>query len=64
MEVRRVRTIDDIVFESANPPVTLEKGAVFCVEEVLPGGIVLYNDGGERIMIDLNTFENGFEAVL
>ena len=64
MEEKRVRTIEEIVFESADPPVTLKKGEVYRVEAVLPGGIILYTDGGERFMIDLDTFEKGFEAVL
>ena len=34
------------------------------VEAVLENGVILYTDGGERFMIDLETFENGFEAVL
>ena len=63
MGVKRVRTVEEIVFDQANPPVTLAKGSVYCVEAVLEGGIILYNDEGERIMIDLITFENGFEAV-
>lgn len=62
MDEKRVRTIEEIVFETADPPVTLPKGAVYAVEAVLEGGVVL-NGGGERFMIDLTTFENGFEAV-
>ena len=61
---KRVRTIEEIVFERARPPVTLPKGSVYGVETVLENGIILYTDGGERFMIDLETFENGFEAVL
>ena len=64
MQDRRVRTIDQIVFENANPPAVLEKGAVYGVEAVTEGGVILYTDGGERFMIDLQTFENGFEAAL
>ncbi len=63
MADRRVRTVDDIVFETADPPVTLPKGAEYFVEEVIPGGIVLYTAEGERFLIDLETFEAGFEAV-
>lgn len=61
--IRRVRTVEEIVFEHADPPVTLAKGSVYCVEVVLEGGIILYNDEGDRFMIDLITFEKGFEAV-
>ena len=64
MADRRVRTVDDIVFETADPPVTLAKGSVYGVEAVLENGVILYTDGRERFMIDLETFENGFEAVL
>ena len=63
MADKRVRTIDDIVFESVQPPVVLNKGAEFFVEAVLEGGIILYTAEGERFMIDLRTFEAGFEAV-
>ena len=64
METRRVRTVEQIVFENADPPVTLEKGSVYGVEAVMEGGIILFTEDGERFMIDLQTFENGFEAVL
>ena len=64
MEVKRVRTVEEIVFDRSDPPVTLEKGSIYNVEAVLDGGIILYTDDGERFMIDLTTFENGFEAVL
>jgi len=64
MEVKRVRTIEEIVFDRADPPVTLEKGSIYSVEAVLDKGIILYTDDGERFMIDLNTFESGFEAVM
>ena len=63
MGIRRVRTVEEIVFESADPPVTLPKGSVYSVEAVLEKGIILYTDEGERFMIDLPTFEQGFEAV-
>lgn len=61
--VKRVRTVEEIVFERADPPVTLPKGSVYSVEAVLEGGIILYTEEGERFMIDLSTFEEGFEAV-
>ena len=61
---KRVRTVEEIVFESADPPVTLEKGRVFGVEAVLDQGIILYTEDGDRFMIDLDTFERGFEAVM
>ena len=60
---RRVRTLDEIVFETADPPVTLPKGHVYGVEAVLDNGVILYTDAGDRFMIDLSTFETGFEAV-
>lgn len=63
MDVKRVRTIDDIVFDRADPPVTLPRGSVYSVEAVMENGIILCDDAGERFMIDLTTFENGFEAV-
>ena len=63
MDIKRVRTVEEIVFDRADPPVTLPKGCVYSVEAVLENGIILYTDGGERFMIDLATFEAGFEAV-
>ena len=63
METRRVRTIEDIVFDRADPPVTLPGGSVYSVEAVLQHGVILYTDAGDRFMIDLATFEIGFEAV-
>ena len=60
---KRVRTVEEIVFELADPPVTLPKGGVYSVEAVLDNGIILYTDAGDRFMIDLATFEAGFEAV-
>jgi len=63
METKRVRTVEEIVFEGAEPTVTLAKGSVYNVEAVLDNGIILYTDAGERFMIDLATFEEGFEAV-
>ena len=64
MDEKHVRTIEEIVFEQAQPPVTLPKGSVYGVEAVLENGVILFTDEGERFMIDLETFENGFEAVL
>lgn len=64
MEMKKVRTAEEIVFDRVDPPVTLEKGSVYGVEAVLDNGIILCTDAGERFMIDLVTFENGFEAVL
>ena len=64
VDVKRVRTVEDIVFDRADPPVTLPRGSVYSVEAVLDGGIILYTDDGDRFMIDLVTFENGFEAVM
>jgi hypothetical protein len=55
--------VEEIVFEKADPPVTLPKGAVYMVYEVIDGGIVLLAEDGELIAIDQNTFEAGFEAV-
>ena len=56
MNEKRVRTVDEIIFEQADPQVVLAKGSVYAVEAVL--------EQGERFMIDLNTFELGFEAAL
>ena len=63
MSVRRVATIDDVVFENTDPVITLPKDSVYTVETVLKKGIVLLSEDGERIMIDLVTFENCFMAV-
>ena len=61
--VKRVRTVEEIVFEQSDPPVTLAKGSVYGVETVLDNGIILFTEAGDRFMIDLATFEAGFEAV-
>ena len=63
MELKRVRTIDDIVFRQVDTDVTLPGNSIFFVEKVLATGIILCSETGERLMIDLETFENGFEAV-
>lgn len=63
MSDKRVRTVEEIIFETADPPVTLPKGTVYCVEAVLDNGVILYNEDGDRFIIDLMTFEDGFEAV-
>ena len=63
MADKRVRTVDDIIFENARPPVTLPMGAEYGVEAVVEGGVILYTDEGERFLIDFNTFEAGFEAI-
>lgn len=63
MDTKRVRTIEEIVFDSVNPPEVLPKGGEYCVEAVLENGIILYTDDGDRFMIDLDTFEAGFEAI-
>ncbi|MBQ8087123.1 MAG: hypothetical protein IJ234_01710 [Clostridia bacterium] len=62
MEIKRVRCCEEIVFEQENPPVVLPKGSEYMVEVVLEQGIILYTETGERFMIDLATFEAGFEA--
>lgn len=63
MEEKRVRTVDDIVFAQADPPVTLAKGSVYLVEEVVGDWIILREEDGPSFMIDQITFEAGFEAV-
>ena len=59
MSEKRVRTIDDIVFEEAG--VTLPKGTVYVIGGVTERGIILEAPDGERWMIDPATFESGFE---
>ena len=63
MDDKRVRAIDEIVFEQTDPPTVLTRGSLDSVEAVLEGGVILYT-GDERFMIDLGTFEEGFEAAL
>ena len=63
MDEKRVRTVEEIVFDRADPPVTLPKGSEYAVEAVLDSGVILYNQIGDRFLIDLVTFESGFEAV-
>ncbi len=61
--MKKVRTIDEIIFEKADPPVTLPKGMEFEVVQVKPEGIILRSGEEDWIQIDLNTFEAGFEAI-
>lgn len=61
-DIKKVAAMDDIVFEKAG--ITISKGIVFIVEEVQERGIILVAEDGERYMMDLNSFENGFEIVL
>ena len=61
--MKKVRTVDDVIFETAEPPITLLKGAVFLVELVTRNSIVLQAEDGEYYEIDLDTFEAGFEAM-
>lgn len=63
MERRRVRTIDEIIFGQGEESTVLPKGLELAVETVLEKGIILCSDEGERMMIDLETFEKGFEAI-
>lgn len=63
MNPKRVRTIEEIIFEQVDPPEVLPKGSEYWVESVQENGIILFTDDGDRFMIDLMTFENGFEAV-
>ena len=64
MEEKKVMASDDIIFEDAHPVVRITKGTVFLVEEVVQGGVILNTSEGERYLIDFDTFEAGFEAVL
>ena len=58
---KKVVASDDIFFEKEG--ITIPKGKVFFIESVSEQGIILYTED-ERYMIDLNTFENGFEIAL
>jgi len=57
--MKKVRAYDDIVFEEKN--ITLPKGSVYAIEEISGLGIILRDDRENRFMIDLDTFEKGFE---
>ena len=61
-ETKKVKASDDIIFEKAG--ITIPKGTVFFIESVMQNGIILYTEEGERYMIDLDTFEDGFEIAL
>ena len=61
-ETKKVKAADDIIFEKAG--ITIPKGTVFFIESVMKNGIILYTEEGERYMIDLDTFEDGFEIAL
>ena len=45
---KRVRTVEEIIFETAAPPVILHKGIVCCVETVHDNGVILYTEDGDR----------------
>ena len=49
MDDKRVRAIDEIVFEQTDPPTVLKRGSLYSVEAVLEGGVILYT-GDERFM--------------
>ena len=61
--MKHVRTREEIIFDKLDPPVVLPKGAVFGVTDVVENGIILVGEDGEPVMIDLYTFEAGFEAL-
>ena len=61
--MRHVRTREEIIFDKNDPPVVIPKGAVFGVANVVENGIVLIGEDAEPVMIDLYTFEAGFEAL-
>ena len=61
-ETKKVKASDDIIFEKAG--ITIQKETVFFIESVMQNGIILYTEEGERYMIDLDTFEDGFEIAL
>lgn len=61
-EIKKVKAVDDIVFESAG--MTIPKDTVYVVETVLDQGVVLDAIDGSRFMIDFETFEMGFEIVM
>lgn len=58
--MKKVRAVDDIVFESEEIPL-LPKGSIYEIGAVVGGGIILRDSKGEEFVIDLNTFEAGFE---
>lgn len=62
MEEKRVRAIDDIIFESAG--ITLPKGSVYVIGGVNDRGVILEAADGDRWQIDFTTFEAGFEIAL
>ena len=45
---KRVRTVEEIIFETAAPPVILHKGIACCVETVHDNGVILYTEDGDR----------------
>ena len=63
MSEKRVRTIEVIELEQHNPPLRLEKGSQYIVEDVVESWIILRSEDGPSFMVDLPTFEVGFEAV-
>lgn len=63
MSEKRVRNIDVIELDEHVPPLRLEKGGEFIVEDVVENYIILRSEDGPSFMVDLPTFEVGFEAV-
>ena len=47
MNPKRVRTIEEIIFEQVDPPEVLPKGSEYWVESVQENGIILFTDDGD-----------------
>lgn len=58
--MKKVKAFDNIVFEEKG--ITLAKGTVFEIEEIGAPGVILRDAEGSRWLIDLDTFEKGFDA--
>ena len=58
--MKKVRAVDDILFD-AKPEFNIARGTVFAVGGVQENGVILEAADGDRFLLDLDTFEKGFE---
>ncbi len=62
MSEKRVIAIYDLVLDKAAPAVNIPKGTVCAVEDVIENWVILRLADGSSCMVDIPTFEVGFDA--
>ena len=62
MGEKRVIAVHDLVLDKALPTVTIPKGTVCAVEDVMENWVILRMADGSSCMADIPTFEIGFAA--